>query len=333
MPNFEYQNTQKCLAFVCLHIFFVLLIVLILYEDSTRYLMTLGEHEQAFTILEKIIKRSLNSEEKQLIKNNYYNDSSKIIIKENKSDKKREETKSSKSILSVCTNEINIISIFWSKYSNLIILVMIVAIINSMTLYGMLIVENLEITVMEGNQYHRLSTSIDENKNAPNYIQTSKDKNTSAQSINGTQLTELLLIALSGNINILIGFMMDIPLIGRKGYLYFLNFLGIVNMISLFKNPSNIVFVYSLIINCNLGFNNGYTVFVAELANTNVRPLMLGIYYGSLSLGGFFSQIGFIYLFTIDPFIPFYICTGSYVVFSILLYFHPPDTCGKDLDC
>ena len=118
MPLFEFFKVEKYLISLIPYHLVVFLIVFLFLKDSPRNLLVNGHSEDAFDIIENMLKRDLTHEEKELLKDQ--------VVLENEKD--------------------SFYNFYKSEYFSISVVICFIGLIGSMLIYGPMLLSNLEIS-------------------------------------------------------------------------------------------------------------------------------------------------------------------------------------------
>lgn len=141
MPGFEEIHINKLLLVLVPYHFIIFLIFCLFLDDSPRSLLCNNYTEEAFVLIEKIIKRLLNEKEKRLLESKY-----KRVMKDNNANNDNTDRDG--------TLRVNLFSIVKHSYFYLIIIFSIGQFFGAIVVYGPMMIQDLEIEILINKYNH-----------------------------------------------------------------------------------------------------------------------------------------------------------------------------------
>ena len=113
----------------------------------------------------------------------------------------------------------------------------------------------------------------------------------------------------------------EIPCIGMKKVSKYSNYFAIVFSILAVMFPTYMISMMSFYMMFSLAGNNSSMTIAGMVYKTKIRDYAMGVLFFSTRLGGFFSQIIFLWLFNIDTMLPYYVLVILTIFLTMILSF------------
>jgi AAHS family benzoate transporter-like MFS transporter len=143
---------------------------------------------------------------------------------------------------------------------------------------------------------------------------------------------QIVIVLLMTPANIIGGYVSELPAFGRKRTIMISFLIAVVFIILMIVDNHNYHYyfgVYLLFVDLSYDVNTTYS---CELYPTRVRDKALGFLFFCNRIGGFISQILFIYFDQLGTWNPYYACILLLVINIVLVLFLPIETLGRALD-
>lgn len=328
MPKLESSNLPDVFKLGTTVISILLILTLLLFEDSPRNLLIIQQYDQAFNILESLLKQKLSQRTKRVLiessKSDVLNQNTKEPIEnveanlqENNNQNAMQDSQyescpienNGKSIIKQLTKIFD-----RDKYLVLTLITATLWCINAIIFYGPSLILTLTIQKIDNmDNPDEISESIS---------RYSTDVFKTLYFYSTASLFCLLLSAV----------MAELTFFGRK------NTLICSYAISTFISALIIIFPHSfkiLIGILSLFASVGFNVigsFSSELFSTDVRDSAIGFFFFCNRIGAVSSQFVFLVLFNIYYLLPYILLTFLTLAATLLSVLYPFDTLGKPLD-
>ena len=274
MPNLEKEKLYMCLIVMDIFCIFAFCFNLIYLEDSPRNLLLHNLNtEKAYHILTEMKGDTLTDIDKSMITGQLLSQG-------------------------VVRMDGNLKELFNSKYKITSVLLFFLWFINSMVIYGLLLVYTLTLQSMKKNI------------------------------VANTTLMSIAILPSS----IFAGILSEIEILGRKKAMIIGNFIPLFTITFCVIKTEYITLWYSLsniFISVSFTIVNSYT---SEVYPTVIRDKALGIMFAGARMGGFLSQIIFLELNAINMYLPYYFSIGCNFICIFLVAFLPYETYNQPLD-
>jgi MFS family permease len=132
--------------------------------------------------------------------------------------------------------------------------------------------------------------------------------------------------------NVIGGLISEIPYLGRNKTTILCLFIAIIFLVLAITNSTNYQYhfsIYLFLTSITFSVTNTYG---CEIYPTKVRDIALGFLFFCTRVGGFGSQILYIYLNKMGTWVPYYVTLGLCVLNIILVFLLPVDTYARALD-
>lgn len=126
-------------------------------------------------------------------------------------------------------------------------------------------------------------------------------------------------------------YLLDLECLGRKLTVVVSLLLGLIPTVTMYYCSGFLMISYTVFIGIRLVSIITFYIFIVEIYHTKIRDQAVGFYSSMYSLGNILSSFLFYYGYGISDFIPF-ATQFLLIVLSLLVYFVPYETLGKDLD-
>jgi MFS family permease len=145
-------------------------------------------------------------------------------------------------------------------------------------------------------------------------------------------MQQIIIVLLMTPANLIGGLVSEIEIFGRKNTIIISFFFAIIFNFLMIYNSSNYHYhfgIYMLFIDLSYDVN---TTYCCEIYPTKVRDLALGYLFFWNRVGGFISQILFIYFYKIGLWVPYWATIALTAVNIMLVFYLPIETHSRPLD-
>jgi MFS family permease len=145
-------------------------------------------------------------------------------------------------------------------------------------------------------------------------------------------IQQIIIVMLSSPNTMISGLISEIPWLGRNKTTILCMVIAVIfNILTIF-NPKHYYLHFSLFFGFSAMSMNVNSTYSCEVYPTKVRDLAIGFLFFATRLGGFISQILYIYLHHWGIWVPYHVTNVLCLVTVVLVFFLPIETFGRPLD-